>query len=173
LAGWNWIVQSVSDFTTHSDRAPLEGATPIGEALPLTAAQLGIWFAQKLDPQSSAYNIGEYLDIQGPVDPDVFERALGIVVREAETLGVHFVEQSGEPRQILGTPAVALLKLDYTGKTEPVSAAEAWMLTNLARPVDLTRGPLFQFALIKISEARWLWRVASPRFTRSFRTASR
>ena len=41
--------------------------TQSGGALALSSAQLGIWFAQKLNPSSSAYNIGEYLAIEGPI----------------------------------------------------------------------------------------------------------
>ena len=44
-------------------------------ALPLSAAQLGLWFAQKIDPQSAAYNIGDYVEIHGSVDPALFQLA--------------------------------------------------------------------------------------------------
>jgi len=36
--------------------------------LPLSDAQLGIWFAQSIDPSSPAYNLAEYLEIAGPTD---------------------------------------------------------------------------------------------------------
>jgi len=48
----------------------------------LSTAQLGIWFAQQLNPSSPAYNIGEYLEIHGSVDAVSFERALQQVVAE-------------------------------------------------------------------------------------------
>ena len=54
----------------------------------MSAAQLGIWFAQRLDPLSAAYNIGEYLEIDGSIDPILFERALQLLVSETETLRV-------------------------------------------------------------------------------------
>ena len=43
--------------------------------LPLSDAQLGIWFAQAIDESSPAYNLAEYLEIGGPVDATLFERA--------------------------------------------------------------------------------------------------
>jgi hypothetical protein len=60
LAVVNWIVQSVSDLSPDLDRKSESdgGGTSNGEAFALSSAQLGIWFAQKLNPASSAYNIG-------------------------------------------------------------------------------------------------------------------
>ncbi|MGW6720218.1 condensation domain-containing protein [Streptomyces sp. NPDC054995] len=54
--------------------------------LRLTAAQQGVWFAQRLDPADPAYNIAEYADIKGPVDPDLLRRAVGHTAAETEAL---------------------------------------------------------------------------------------
>jgi Condensation domain len=43
---------------------------------PLTQAQAGIWFAQKIDPTNPIYNLGEYIEIRGPIDAALFEGAL-------------------------------------------------------------------------------------------------
>ena len=66
------------------------------------APQLGIWFAQKLNPSSPAYNIGEYVEIDGPLVLPLFERALRQVVAEAQSLRLQFSEQAGEPGQTVG-----------------------------------------------------------------------
>ena len=69
------------------DRAGVEGA----HALPLSAAQLGIWFAQQIDACPFAYNIGEYIEIEGSIDPILFKRALEQVICETEALGLRIV----------------------------------------------------------------------------------
>ena len=104
MAVVNWIVQSVSDLSPDLDQK-LEtggGGTPNGKAFALSSAQLGIWFAQKLNPASPAYNIGEYFEIDGAVDEALFERTLAQVVAEADVLRIQIDEQSGEPRQFIG-----------------------------------------------------------------------
>ena len=73
---------------------------PIG--FPLSAGQIGIWFAQQINPSSPAYNIGEYIEIHGPIDPDLFEQALHQVVIESEALCVRIVEHPDGPRQVVG-----------------------------------------------------------------------
>src|SRR4029079_993842 len=103
--GVSRIVQSVSDLSSDSGAMEVDrGRAPGGEALALSSAQLGIWFAQKLDPGSAAYNIVEYIEINGPVVLPLFERALRQVVSEAQSLRLQFPEQGGEPRQFVGEP---------------------------------------------------------------------
>lgn len=156
----NWIVQSVSDRSPDFGRGSgADGSgTPGGEALPLSAAQLGIWFAQKLNPASPAYNIGEWIEIDGAIDEALFERALAQLIAEADVLRVRIDEQSGEPRQVVGpADGWSLSVFDVSHKTDPRAAAETWMRADLARAVDPARGPLFQFALFKASAEKFFW----------------
>jgi len=134
------------------------GGTPNGKAFALSSAQLGIWFAQKLNPASPAYNIGEYIEIDGAIDEALFERALAQVVAEADVLRIQIDEQSGEPRQVVGAAgAWSLPAIDVSRESDPRAAAEAWMQADMVRAVDLTCGPLFQFALFKASAAKFFW----------------
>ncbi|MFK4098780.1 amino acid adenylation domain-containing protein [Streptomyces sp. NPDC019531] len=132
---------------------------PTPERRPLLAAQEGIWAGQQLDADSPAYNTAEYLRITGPVDPAVFDRALHHVVAETEALNVTFdTDDTGRPRQA-DTPAgdwhthIA----DLTAEPDPRAAALAWMDQDMARPVDLTRGPVFGHALLRTAPEEFLW----------------
>ena len=146
-----------------SDRNPGE-SLPVDRGgaleceLSLSAAQLGIWFAQRIDPSSPAYNIGEYIEIHGSIDPLLFERALQEVICETEALRVRFVERAGVPKQIVGASHAWLLPIiDVSSDADPRAVAEAWMKADLAGPVDPIRGPMFGFALFKASKARSFW----------------
>jgi hypothetical protein len=110
--------------------------------LPLTDAQLGIWFAQTIDPSSPAYNLAEYLEIAGPIDATLFEAALRQVISETEALCVRFVSEADGPRQIIGAaPDWSLALVDVSTAASPQAAAEQWMKADLARPTDLSLGP--------------------------------
>jgi nonribosomal peptide synthetase DhbF len=125
---------------------------------PLSVAQLGIWFAQQLAPKSPIYNIGEYFEIQGTIDPTLFETALRRIVAEAEVLHITFVDDSETPQQIFNTSVDwAFTIIDVSGKADPRVAAEAWMQADLARPADLIQGPLFTFALFKAAPDCFFW----------------
>src|SRR6516225_1071998 len=124
----------------------------------LSTAQLGIWFAQQLNPSSPAYNIGEYLEIHGPVDAVLFERAIRQVVAETEALRVQIMEHAGDPRQVIGPPpSWSMPIIDVSAEPDARAAAESWMQADLARPIDPTRGPLFGYALFKASDNRFFW----------------
>jgi len=124
----------------------------------LSTAQLGIWFAQQLNPSSPAYNIGEYLEIHGPLDAVLFERALRQVVAETEALRVQIIEHAGEPRQVIGPPPPwSMPIIDVSAKTNARATAESWMQVDLARPIDPTRAPLFGYALFKASDSQFFW----------------
>src|SRR5262245_24762520 len=124
----------------------------------LSTAQLGIWFAQQLNPSSPAYNIGEYLEIHGPVDAVLFERALRQVVAETEALRVQIIEHAGDPRQLIGPPpSWSMPIIDVSAEADARVAAESWMQVDLARPIDPTRAPLFGYALFKASDNRFFW----------------
>ncbi len=126
-------------------------ATPQeSEPRPLSAAQSGIWVAQMLDTRSPAYNVGEYLEILGPIDPGLFEAALRRIVSELDALRLRFVDTGDGPRQWIGPePEWVMPFVDVGAVDDPRAAAEAWMRDDMARLVDLGRGPLFGFALFR------------------------
>ncbi|HYI00035.1 myxochelin non-ribosomal peptide synthetase MxcG [Hyalangium sp.] len=125
---------------------------------PLSAAQHGIWLGQQLDLQSPVYNAGECIEIRGAVDPALFEAAVRQAVREAEVLHARFVSVADGPKQLLGQELDwALHVADLSGTPDPWETAQAWMREDLARTVDLSRGPLFAEALFKAAPERFFW----------------
>ncbi|MGW2659313.1 condensation domain-containing protein, partial [Streptomyces sp. NPDC001478] len=130
-----------------------------GDVLPLTAAQREIWLAEQGSRTPiPGYRVGECLAIHGPVDRALFDTALRRVVHEVDALHVTFADDGDDPRQILREswdwePA----HLDLATESAPRAAALAWMERDLARPLDLTRDPLFGHALIRLSASEYLW----------------
>lgn len=127
-------------------------------SLPLTTAQRGLWVGQKIGAADATLNIAEMLEICGPVQPVTFIRALWQVVHEAETLRIAVVEHHGQPRQIVRPVYNGNFPfVDVSREANPRAAAEAWMLEELSRPVDLANDPLFVSALFKAADDRYYW----------------
>lgn len=118
--------------------------------LPLTTAQLGIWLGQRLDHHSPAYNVGGYVEIHGPINADLLERACQAVMREAGTLRIRV---DGD-NQVVTDTTCSLPVQDLT----PVES-DAWMRTDMATPVDPTWEPVFACALHRIGPDEWRWYV--------------
>ncbi|MFD7817403.1 amino acid adenylation domain-containing protein [Streptomyces sp. NPDC059785] len=128
--------------------------------LPLTAAQSGMWYAQALDPASPAQNTAECLEIDGPLDPDLFAAALRRVTAEADALRVTVEDTPDGPRQHLRDSDAfesPLSVRDLRAVDDPGERADAWMRADLAEPFDLATGPLFRHALFRVGDERWLW----------------
>ncbi|MBN0048532.1 amino acid adenylation domain-containing protein [Streptomyces actuosus] len=129
------------------------------ERRPLSGAQEGLWFAGRLAPHAAAYNTGEYVEIHGPVDASLFEMALRRTVAEADTFALRFSDTPDGPRC---RPAAApddwpLHRVDVSAEPDPGAAAEDWIRRDLAVPADLTSGPLFSHALIRLAADRFIW----------------
>ncbi|MFE0174972.1 amino acid adenylation domain-containing protein [Streptomyces sp. NPDC059002] len=131
-------------------------------SLPLTAAQREIWLAQQSAPANPVYNIGGYIEIRGPVRPETLEAALRCVVDETDALRLRFVEENGEPRQVLGEqPDWSLRFVDVSTAPDPRATALEWMRAELREPRALDRAPLFSFALFREAPDRFLWYYAN------------
>ncbi|MCZ9634914.1 non-ribosomal peptide synthetase [Rhodococcus sp. BH5] len=125
---------------------------------PLSGAQKGIWFAQSLDPENAAYNTGEYIQIAGPVDAEMFETALRQTIAEAESFALCFADSPDGPLAFVEENRVwPFHLLDVSAEKDPKAAADAWMRVDLATPVDLCSGPLFTEALFKLADDHWIW----------------
>ncbi|MFE9258349.1 amino acid adenylation domain-containing protein [Streptomyces sp. NPDC006879] len=125
---------------------------------PLTGAQEGLWFAQRLDPTNAAYNTAEYMEIHGRVDPELFERALRQAVSEAGTFALRFLDTADGPRcQVSASDGWTLHQVDVSSQSDPRGAAEAWIRADMAQPADLTDGPLFTQALFTVAPDRYFW----------------
>jgi nonribosomal peptide synthetase DhbF len=133
------------------------------KSLPLSAAQLGLWFAQKMDPANPIYNIGQWTEIHGPVDPTLFSAAVTRAVIDTEAFRVRFIEGIDGPRQVIDVQSeISVPLFDVSTELDPPATAETWMKADMAKPVDLLHSPLFFFALFKVAPDRFFWYQRAP-----------
>lgn len=62
---------------------------------PLSAAQLGLWFLWRAQPQSAAYNIPVAVRLRGPLDADALREALAQAAARHPALRTQLVEREG------------------------------------------------------------------------------
>ena len=106
---------------------------PVNGGRPLNEAQSGVWYAQRMDPLNPVFNMGGYLEINGPADPELLKAAVTALVAEDETARITFSEADGVPRQHFGdAPDFTVELLDVSAEPDPVGAARQRMLDDLA-----------------------------------------
>jgi enterobactin synthetase component F len=126
--------------------------------LPLTTAQMAMWFSQVLDPSNPLYQAAEVVEIHGPVDLALLDEALRQAVTETESLRARFEsDDDGRVWQIVEPlPDWPLPVMDLRDRPDPTASAYEWMRTDLNRQLDLNRSPLFSFAALRTAEERFL-----------------
>ncbi|MEV8533411.1 amino acid adenylation domain-containing protein [Streptomyces sp. NPDC051211] len=138
-------------FDAESDRTSAAGT-------PVTGGQSGIWLAQQIEPDSSAFNVSFTLELRGYADLDRLTAAVRQAVEEAECLHVVVEEAAdGSPRQLPRRFPVEMPVVDLREDADPESAAWDWMSAHRARPIDLAAGPLYSHTLLRLADDRVLW----------------
>ncbi|HKH44008.1 MAG TPA: amino acid adenylation domain-containing protein, partial [Thermoanaerobaculia bacterium] len=138
-----------------SERAAAPPLEPAGRegALPLSFAQERLWFLDQVLP-GNVYNVPLVLRLQGPLDANVWSRALDEVRRRHEALRTIFLSAPGGPVQVV-EPFVPrpLPRIDLSALPSLLREAEAARLTAVeaSRPFDLQTGPLLRATLLKLA----------------------
>ncbi|QKV94271.1 amino acid adenylation domain-containing protein [Streptomyces sp. NA02950] len=109
--------------------------------LPLSLTQQRLWFMNRLQAPTGAYNMGLALRLSGRLDRPALGRALSDVLARHESLRTCFPDTDGRPRQHVLSPAEADARvvLSVTEVTE--DALDATVAAVVAEGFDLAAGP--------------------------------
>ncbi|HLJ87501.1 MAG TPA: amino acid adenylation domain-containing protein, partial [Candidatus Angelobacter sp.] len=137
-----------------SEREPL-AITERPKCIPLSYPQQRLWFIDRLEGGSSAYNIPEALRLRGALDQCALQQALQALVDRHEILRTRFSQEDGEPAQIIAPSlAIELPMEDWKSLQEEIRQqrlVEA-LRSEWERPFDLTAGPLLRAKLVSLAE---------------------
>ncbi|WP_169811206.1 condensation domain-containing protein, partial [Nocardia amamiensis] len=147
------------DFGGNDEAVSEVVSTPASkeDLFPLSPAQLGIWYAQHVDPQVPI-NIAQYVDLHGDLDLEVLREAL---IRSGHDRGsgmLCIVELDGTPYQWVDYTIPDRDKVyyvDFRGEADPAAAAMAWMRAEYSAPLDLLKDRLMRFAGLQIGGHHW------------------
>jgi amino acid adenylation domain-containing protein len=139
------------------DRAPriqpIEPAPRAG-AMPMSSAQQRLWFLQRLEPDSAAYNVPAAFHLSGPLDRGALRRAFDALVARHEALRTVFDAVHGKPFQRILAPARFDLRvidcsdLGGAGRRSRIAGACS---EDARRPFDLAAAPPWRAALFVAS----------------------
>jgi amino acid adenylation domain-containing protein len=124
---------------------------------PLSFAQQRLWFLDRLDPGSAAYNLPVAVRLRGALSPAALAGALAGLVRRHEVLRTTYLleEEAAEPVQVVALAAepAPLPLVDLAGL--PIGEREAEARRRVeeeaGRPFDLENGPVLRALLIRLA----------------------
>ncbi|WP_328395280.1 amino acid adenylation domain-containing protein [Streptomyces sp. NBC_00390] len=126
--------------------------------LPLTAAQRGVFHAQRLAPDNPAYNTVAVMEIRGPVDGELLQRAIRRAEGESGSFDVELVELPDGVFQRPVAPGCSTWReIDLSGEPDPFAAAWALVDQDRATPLDLLKDELSAHVLMRVGAGHWLW----------------
>ncbi|QTP15254.1 non-ribosomal peptide synthetase [Serratia symbiotica] len=136
-------------------------------ALPLVAAQPGIWMAEQVAERSGTFTVAHYVEFHSEPNCALFDEAVRRGLADADMVHARFGENdAGEPVQFLCagiTPAEINGPewLDFSQAADAETQALAWMKAEMTQPLSTAgEAPLWHQALIRVEAfpaPRWFW----------------
>ncbi|GAC66273.1 non-ribosomal peptide synthetase [Gordonia soli] len=142
-------------MTTHD---AIQSMTEPDVALPMTAAQRGIFYAQQIDPDVPM-SVAAFAEFSDAVDGDIMDRAVQVTSSEVESGQIRLVPtEDGEPLvQVDHSRDIILGHRDFSDHKDPRAAAVAWMDEHRSRPTDLFSDPLLETWLLHLGPQHVIW----------------
>jgi amino acid adenylation domain-containing protein len=116
--------------------------------VPASFAQQRLWFLDQLWPGRPDYNVPFALRLRGPLDTRALSAALTALAERHDILRTRYEVRDGEPYQIVEPAHAAPLQVVNL----PLSAADAVIQEEWARPFDLNAAPPIRILLIRLGD---------------------
>ena len=120
----------------------------VGSAMPLSAAQTGVYLDCAKNPDSTSYNIPSVMTFSAETDATGLVSAIGGVLRAHPSVFVHFDIRDNQIMAIRDEVKIPEIPVTELSEEE----CEAFR-NDFVKPFHLNRGPLFAFAVVKTQAA--------------------
>jgi amino acid adenylation domain-containing protein len=142
---------AASEQTHQAKILPADRSQP----LPLSFAQQRLWFLDRLEGPSSAYNMPFAFRVALQLDADPFNACMTALIQRHENLRTTFPEVAGEAVQVIH-PAkpfkVEMVDLSTAANAE--AQLRKLVDQDAATPFDLAQGPLLRATLVRMPESQ-------------------
>ncbi|WP_460724205.1 non-ribosomal peptide synthase/polyketide synthase [Nocardia heshunensis] len=115
--------------------------------IPLSPAQLRLWFINRFDRTAATYNIPFALHLRGELNTAALQAAVADLVGRHEALRTVFPDDADGPQQCVLDPAAATPEL--SAEQVPIADLEARLHAFAARGFDLAIEPALRMALLR------------------------
>lgn len=126
-----------------------------GAPAPLSFSQELVWLLDRATPGMTAYNMPIARRIRGPLDRVALERALDTIAARHEILRTRLVEDAGEPRQFVDSPAATHVRFEDVSSlpvAERERAARDIVRERARAPFDLAAEHAFRATLVRLAD---------------------
>ena len=146
----------MSPLPSETTTTTTEGDVMTDEAhwiVPCSFAQQRLWFLDRFEPGSSAYNLADALRLEGALDLVVLERSFNAVIRRHEALRTTFAQVDEEPVQVVADELELPLPVVDLGALAPElreGEARRRAREEADTGFDLETGPLLRGRVLRL-----------------------
>lgn len=119
--------------------------------LPLMSGQYGMWLQEQLHPNNPALSTAGFVDIAGPVDAIILQRAAELALNDSECLRVQVTVKDGIPQQVIDPTPISVDIEDLSDFPDPEAAAHEWAREKMATALPLLQGGM-RATVVKLGE---------------------
>ncbi|MFD5083006.1 amino acid adenylation domain-containing protein [Kitasatospora sp. NPDC058406] len=146
--------QTAPHRTTPQQTARPPAARRRQHRFPASFPQQRMWFLDQLTPGDTAYNVSGATRVRGPLDLDLWQRAVREIARRHEALRTTFREVDGEPVQVVtegSAPELTVVPCEHLHGPDGEAGIRALAQEEFSRPFDLEAGPLLRMRFLRLS----------------------
>ncbi|MDH1265250.1 non-ribosomal peptide synthetase [Pseudomonas sp. GD03944] len=153
------LAQLAEAVDAQQASAPFEDipVVPREQLLPLSHAQQRLWFLDRLEGASAAYNISSAVKLTGELDVTALQTALQRVLDRHESLRTRFSVDGEQPHQVIEACCplnVQLADLGHLDGERQTEALQRLIDDEAGRPFDLELAPMLRASLVRLSDQR-------------------
>jgi amino acid adenylation domain-containing protein len=123
--------------------------------LPLSFSQQRLWFLDRIEPNSSSYNINGAFRLQGDLNQQILQQSLDAIVVHHEVLRTNYTADNGNPIQVIAAPsAVELQVIDlqqYTGAAQDLQIQQCLDTAAHQRSFNLSSDMMIRACLLQLA----------------------
>jgi amino acid adenylation domain-containing protein len=125
------------------------------KTMPVSFAQQRLWFLDKFKGSSSEYNVAGAMRLKGRLNVDALKKALQGLIDRHESLRTRFLEQAGEPFQVVEPSYQFEIEFeDLSAEVEGLKEDRLQETVDVfcSHSFDLKKVPLFTTKLVRIGD---------------------
>jgi amino acid adenylation domain-containing protein len=151
------LMENLARIAQHLEREIVAGpieVIPRDGHPPLSFAQERLWYLDRLEPNSTTYNIRCAVRMAGPLNVAILERSINEIVARYEILRTRFVIEEETPRQVIdGSLHLTIPVTDFSAvpEEEQETRLKDALQSASREPFDLAHGPLIRATCVRMN----------------------
>jgi amino acid adenylation domain-containing protein len=122
--------------------------------LPLSFSQQRLWFLDRIEPNSSSYNIPEAVELAGSLDLQILQQALDAIVSHHEVIRTNYLTVDDNPIQVIHPPApiqLEIVDLQQVPVTKQQVQVQAYLYQASRKPFNLATDLMLRCCLVQLA----------------------